>query len=176
MKRLLFVLFLFTDTPVSAQSPEVLVEALRFARAELTRQQVTADEEVVFDTLVATNPVTQPESWSAAHLERVRRATDMKLGTMKSVRQCVTLQSGALSCTLRPTRAVVAAARPQIDGDTAIVLVLLRFQPRKPTYSPTTEEPFEIHFSQSIQVRLARGRNGWTVTDHTMGPPGVSVD
>jgi len=178
MTRLLLAMFLLTGTPLNAQSPEVLVEALKFARAELTRQHVAPDEVVVFDTLVALPPATKRgvfTSWSTAHLEEVETSTDMQLGSMKAVRKCTTLRSGEVSCTLRPTRAVVAAAQPQINGDTATVLVLLRFQPREPTFSPTTKEPFEIHFSQTINVRLARRSNGWTVTGHTMGPPGVSV-
>jgi hypothetical protein len=180
MTRLLLAAFLLTGTPLEAQSPEILVEALNFARAELARQGVGSDEEVVFDTRVAHSHrrdlATSRESWSEAQLRMLTGSTDMKSGTLESVRKCTTLRSGTLSCTLRPTRAVVAATRPEVNGDVATVLVLMRFQPRTLDYSPTTKEPFEIHYLQNIRVELTRRSNGWTVTGHTMGPPGVSVD
>jgi hypothetical protein len=182
MKLLILAACLLIGNSANAQSPEILAEAVQFARAELARQGVGSDEEVVFEMLVAHTALPRAEKarvrqpWSRAHLDMVESSTDMKRGTLESIRKCTTLQSGVRSCTLRPTRALVAATQPQVNGDRATVIVLLRFQPPTLSYSPTTKEPFEIHFLQNIQVELTRRSNGWMVTGHTKGPASVSVD
>lgn len=179
MMRLVLLALALVAVPVRAQSPEILVEALKVARAELQRQHVTSEDEVVFDTLVARAPLlgqSAVEAWSAVDFEAVRRSTDMKLSTMKDVRTCTTLRSGEQSCTLRPTRAVVVATRPLIHGNTAMVLVALRFQPREPVSLPGSREPIEVHYLQNIRIELATTSDGWTVIQHTLGPPGMSFD
>lgn len=161
----------------------ILVMAATVAREELARQHVGPEAQVVFDMrrmrrrgdLHPGTGAPFTSNWGEGQLQRVTVATGMSLGTLDDVRKCTTLRSGQRSCSLRPARAVVAAAQPQISGSSAVIQVHLWFQPSRVRRHPETGEPFEVHHTQAIRIDLERNGNRWTVTRTILGPPGTSI-